>query len=131
MALAVLLAWVVFSLAGLVLSPPVAAGFGAVIGLALFSSLLNHLLARHHDLVMGSLIGLMVGSLRVLWPWPNGVGIIERDAAETIPGTGLDLPNGAPWVLPVVLAVVAAVVVTAVASSVRTEESALPETVAT
>jgi len=106
-------------------------GIGAVIGLALFSSLLNHLLARHHDLVMGSLIGLMVGSLRVLWPWPNGVGIIEREAAETIPGTGLELPNGAPWVLPVLLAVVAAVVVTAVASSVRNEESALPETVTT
>ena len=106
-------------------------GVGAVIGLALFSSLLNLLLARYHDLVMASLVGLMVGSLRVLWPWPNGVGIIERDAAETIPGTGLGLPDGAPWVLPVVLAVVAAVAVTAIASSVRSEESALPETVPT
>jgi putative membrane protein len=106
-------------------------GIGAVIGLAVFSSLLNHLLARYHDLVMATLIGLMVGSLRVLWPWPNGVGIIERDAEETISGTGLGMPDGAPWVLPVVLAAVAAGIVYAVASAVRAEETALPETVVT
>lgn len=97
-------------------------GIGAIIGLALFSSLLNHLLDRHHDLVMAVLIGLMFGSLRVLWPWPNGVGIIEREANETIPGTGLELPNGAPWILPIVLGVVAAVLVVAVSSMVRPAE---------
>jgi putative membrane protein len=94
-------------------------GVGAIIGLALFSSLLNHLLAEYHDLVMSVLIGLMFGSLRVLWPWPNGVGIIEREANETIPGTGLELPNGAPWVLPIVLAVVAAAAVIVISSMVR------------
>ena len=46
---------------------------GAVAGLALFSSLLHRVLARHHDLTLAALIGLMVGSLRVLWPWPAGV----------------------------------------------------------
>ena len=97
-------------------------GIGAIIGLALFSSLLNHLLDNHHDLVMAVLIGLMFGSLRVLWPWPHGVGIIEREANETIPGTGLEMPNGAPWVLPIVLAVVAAVAVVAVSSMVRPAE---------
>lgn len=86
-------------------------GIGAVIGLGLFSSLLNHLLDNYHDLVMAVLLGLMFGSLRVLWPWPNGVGIVGHGDVETIPGTGLELPNGAPWVLPIVLAVVSAVVV--------------------
>jgi len=47
---------------------------GAVIGLALFSQLLYWALAEHYDSVMAALIGLMLGSLRVLWPWPNGVG---------------------------------------------------------
>ena len=47
-------------------------GLGAVIGLALFSTLLDRMLRDHHDTVMAALIGLMVGSLRVLWPWPNG-----------------------------------------------------------
>lgn len=87
-------------------------GIGAIIGLALFSSGLNYVLEHHHDAVMAALIGLMLGSLRVLWPWPNGVGIIGHD--ETISGTGLDLPNGAPWVVPVVLAITSAAAVIAV-----------------
>ena len=45
---------------------------GAIIGLALFSTLLDRLLRDHHDPVMAALIGLMAGSLRVLWPWPDG-----------------------------------------------------------
>lgn len=101
-------------------------GIGATIGLALFSSGLNHVLHHHHDRVMSGLIGLMLGSLRVLWPWPNGVGIISHD--ETISGTGLDLPNGAPWVLPVILAIgatVGVIVISRVAQPVeeRAKES--------
>ena len=45
---------------------------GAVIGLATFSTLLDRMLRDHHDTVMAGLIGLMAGSLRVLWPWPDG-----------------------------------------------------------
>jgi putative membrane protein len=45
---------------------------GATIGLALFSTLLDRMLNDHHDTVMAALIGLMAGSLRVLWPWPDG-----------------------------------------------------------
>ncbi len=46
---------------------------GAVVGLALFSQLLHRALADHHDAVIAALIGLMAGSMRVLWPWPLGV----------------------------------------------------------
>lgn len=46
---------------------------GAVAGLAVFSQLLYWALRRHHDVILGGLIGLMAGSLRVLWPWPEGV----------------------------------------------------------
>lgn len=46
---------------------------GAIVGLALFSQVLHWALSRYHDLVLAGLIGLMAGSLRVLWPWPNGV----------------------------------------------------------
>jgi putative membrane protein len=45
---------------------------GCVIGLALFSSFLSWSLENHHDLVMSAMVGLMLGSLRVLWPWPGG-----------------------------------------------------------
>lgn len=42
---------------------------GALVGLGLFARVLTWLLERHHDLTMAALIGLMVGSLRALWPW--------------------------------------------------------------
>jgi putative membrane protein len=46
---------------------------GAIAGLGLFSQVLHWALRRHHDVVLAALVGLMAGSLRVLWPWPAGV----------------------------------------------------------
>ena len=60
-------------------------GLGAVLGLALFSTLLHWLLANHHGLVLAALIGLMAGSLRVLWPWPTG--------EDGVGDTGLGAPT--------------------------------------
>jgi putative membrane protein len=77
---------------------------GAVIGLALFSTLLDRLLRDHHDAVMAMLIGLMTGSLRVLWPWPDGT-----DNAK------LGAPDDA--LVPVILAVVGLAVVLAIGQS--------------
>ncbi len=88
---------------------------GAVIGLALFSSALGWVLERAFDLVMAALIGLMLGSLRVLWPWPNGVGVISEDETEVIDGTGLEWPANDQIAGPVVLALLAAMVVMAIA----------------
>ncbi len=82
-------------------------GIGAIIGLALFSSLLGWVLDRQFNRVMAALIGLMLGSLRVLWPWPNGVGVIAEDESEVIDGTGLEWPADVDaFVGPAVLAVV-------------------------
>ena len=47
-------------------------GLGAAIGLGLFSRLLARLLDRWRDAMIAVLMGLMAGSLRVLWPWPVG-----------------------------------------------------------
>ena len=89
---------------------------GIVIGLSLFSTVLGWVLEHHFDLVMAALIGLMVGSLRVLWPWPNGVGVISEEEAEVIDGTGLEWPAAAgDWVGPTLLAIAAALVVIGVA----------------
>lgn len=79
---------------------------GAVTGLALFSTLLDRMLRHHHDMVMAVLIGLMIGSMRVLWPWPEGT-----DTARL----------GAPHdpVVPVLLAIVGAVGVLAVGTATR------------
>ncbi|MEZ5175821.1 MAG: DUF368 domain-containing protein [Acidimicrobiia bacterium] len=46
---------------------------GAVVGLGVFSQVLDRALTHHHDVVLAALVGLMAGSLRVLWPWPLGV----------------------------------------------------------
>lgn len=48
---------------------------GCVVGLAVFSTLLHWLLARAHDAVLAVLLGLMVGSVRILWPYPSDEGI--------------------------------------------------------
>ena len=57
---------------------------GAVIGLALFSTVLDKVLRDDHDTVMAVLIGLMTGSLRVLWPWPDGTDSASVGAPEKI-----------------------------------------------
>ena len=86
-------------------------GTGAVVGLALFSTLLGWLLDHHGDTVMAAMVGLMLGSLRVLWPWPNGVGVISEDESEVIDGTGLELPAGDELLGPVALGMIGFVIV--------------------
>jgi putative membrane protein len=54
-----------------------ATALGCIVGLALFSTLLNWLLEHHHNLVIAAMIGLMIGSTRVLWPWPGGTATTE------------------------------------------------------
>lgn len=81
---------------------------GAVLGLALFSNLIGRVLHRWHDPTLAVMVGLLLGSLRVLWPWPAGVGVISRHAEETIDGTGLGWAPATDLWLPALLAVAAA-----------------------
>lgn len=46
---------------------------GAVVGLSLFVNLLRVMLRRHHALMLALMTGLMLGSLRALWPWQDGL----------------------------------------------------------
>ena len=75
---------------------------GCVVGLGLFSQVLHWALENHYDTVMAVLIGLMLGSMRVLWPWPLGVDSTELAAPTD------------PVVVPVLLAVGGLLVVLAV-----------------
>jgi putative membrane protein len=59
---------------------------GCLVGLAAFSTLLNWALARAHDLVLSILIGFMVGSVRVLWPWPADEGIGNPELGAPVGG---------------------------------------------
>lgn len=55
---------------------------GTVVGLALFSQLLHWALHRYHDAVIAALIGLMIGSVRILWPWPAGLDSTAIEAPD-------------------------------------------------
>lgn len=83
---------------------------GCIVGLALFSSVLTWALEHHHDLVIAAMVGLMLGSLRVLWPWPGGTN--TTDLARPADDVGI----------PILLAVVGVAVVVAVEMiAVRTD----------
>jgi len=42
---------------------------GCLIGIILFSKLLRYSLSRWHDYTLGILTGIMIGSMRKVWPW--------------------------------------------------------------
>lgn len=44
---------------------------GALVGLASFVKLLNYLLSTHRRITLIVMTGLMIGSLRALWPWQS------------------------------------------------------------
>lgn len=56
-------------------------GIGALTGLALFIRALHWLLEHHHTATMVAMSGLLLGSLRALWPWQGS------DGALLAPGT--------------------------------------------
>ncbi|MXZ53211.1 MAG: DUF368 domain-containing protein, partial [Acidimicrobiaceae bacterium] len=94
---------------------------GAAVGLGLFSTVLGKLLDQARNTVMAVLVGLMFGSLRVLWPWPNGVGVISRHEHEVIPGTGLNWPGAGEWAAPTAAAVAGFAVVLLITRLARPE----------
>lgn len=85
---------------------------GAAIGLALFSQVLHWALEHHHDRVLAALIGLMAGSTRILWPWPDGV---------TSPTLG---PVEANWPVVLIAALVGALAVLLISRSAAGAEVA-------
>lgn len=64
---------------------------GTVVGLALFSQILHRALMNHHDIVLAALVGLMGGSLRVLWPWPLGVDSTKLGSPDSDVGLAIGM----------------------------------------
>lgn len=62
---------------------------GIVLGIISFVPILKRVLARHHDLTMAALTGLMAGSLRALWPWKSSFDIKAGQMTNTGIGDGL------------------------------------------
>ncbi|MFQ3787947.1 DUF368 domain-containing protein [Halomonas sp. A29] len=88
---------------------------GCLIGLFGFSRLLSWLLRHHHTATLQLLIGFIVGSLPVLWPWrelvryqlgPEGQ-LIPLDYRYLTPGDYANLTGEPGLLVPVVVAMVA------------------------
>jgi putative membrane protein len=62
---------------------------GAVVGLATFAQVLSWLFRRQHDLTLAVLGGLILGSLRKLWPWresaAGAVDVVMKEV-NVLPG---------------------------------------------
>jgi putative membrane protein len=62
---------------------------GAIAGMATFALLLQWLLTKYHDGTMALMTGLMLGSLRALWPWQTESGALETPADPVLPMVGV------------------------------------------
>jgi len=61
------------------------AGIGAAVGLVSFAQVLSWLFRRYHDLTVAVLTGLMIGSLRKVWPWKETVATMIDRHGEEVP----------------------------------------------
>lgn len=69
---------------------------GAAVGLGSFVKVLRWLLHHRRQATMAVLTGLMVGSLRALWPWREGTAVLAPpNGAELAVAAGLALAGGA------------------------------------
>lgn len=81
---------------------------GAVVGLALFVNILRYFLHNHRWWTLVIMAGLMLGSLRALWPWQGAAEVGVDGEAH---GAGALAAPHDPIVGPIVLAVGGALVV--------------------
>jgi len=58
---------------------------GAVIGITSFAQLLSWLFKKHHNLTIAMLTGLMLGSLRKIWPWKETLTFMTNRHGAQVP----------------------------------------------
>lgn len=58
---------------------------GCACGLLAFSHLLHWLLQRYHNLTLSVLIGFLLGSLNIIWPWKHTLETMVNRHGETVP----------------------------------------------
>ena len=58
---------------------------GACVGIIAFSRILGWLLRNHHDLMVATLTGLMIGSLRKVWPWKETLESVVDSHGQMVP----------------------------------------------
>lgn len=72
---------------------------GAVVGIALFSRFLSWLLDRHYEFTLAVLIGFLIGSLYVIWPYQNRTYqeiVTQTEVIEYTDTRAVELRNNPP-----------------------------------
>jgi putative membrane protein len=57
---------------------------GALVGLGAFTKVLSWLLGAHRQMTLMAMAGLMLGSLRALWPWQDGNTPLEPNSFSPV-----------------------------------------------
>src|SRR5210317_1889505 len=61
---------------------------GSVAGLVTFSHILNYVLKRYRNITLSLLMGFIIGSLGVVWPWKNTIFKTSSDGALVLDSRG-------------------------------------------
>jgi putative membrane protein len=61
---------------------------GSFVGLVTFSHLLNYILKHYKNITLATIIGFIIGSLGVVWPWKKTIYQIGKDGAFKLDSTG-------------------------------------------
>ncbi|MCP4421463.1 MAG: DUF368 domain-containing protein, partial [Chloroflexi bacterium] len=64
--------------------PLIFVGIGAALGLVTFAQFLSWLFKQYHDATVALLIGLMIGSLRKIWPWKLDLAWLQDAAGQFV-----------------------------------------------
>ncbi|WGF91435.1 DUF368 domain-containing protein [Aequorivita marisscotiae] len=58
---------------------------GAILGLKVFSKVLNWMFKHHKNLILGVLTGFMIGALNKIWPWKEVLQYRMNHAGQEVP----------------------------------------------
>ena len=61
---------------------------GSLVGLVSFSHLLSHILKNHKSITLSTIIGFIIGSLGVVWPWKNTIYKLHPDGRFLLDSRG-------------------------------------------
>ncbi|WP_142783445.1 DUF368 domain-containing protein [Changchengzhania lutea] len=61
---------------------------GSIAGLVTFSHLLSYILKRHKNVTLSAIIGFIIGSLGVVWPWKETIYKINSDGGYLYDSAG-------------------------------------------
>lgn len=77
-------------------------GLGAAVGIVTFAQILGYFFKRYHDMTVALLTGLMLGSLRKIWPWKvdiawlqdaDGLFVLDSHGARVVSQQANVLPD--------------------------------------